>query len=108
MTGDEEKQDEKELKSITSINLLKRDCSNATEIGKNVDIKYIDLTLKKKTKQHFKDLISCFGIKNTDPAEILRDKAADLKRHNILLLTSDQKSKLDSAESIRLSKALEI
>ena len=34
ITGDEEKQDDKELKAITSINILKRDCSSDTEIGK--------------------------------------------------------------------------
>mmetsp|Transcript_13399 Transcript_13399/g.11895 ORF Transcript_13399/g.11895 Transcript_13399/m.11895 type:complete len:112 (+) Transcript_13399:237-572(+) len=57
VTG-EDKSDEKDLQSLTSINLLKRDYSNATEIGKNVAIRFIDLTLKRKTKQAFKNIIS--------------------------------------------------
>lgn len=55
VTGDEQNQCAKELSSITSINVLKRDCSNDTEIGKHVALKYIDITGKKKTKQIFKD-----------------------------------------------------
>jgi len=48
---------EKDLQSITSINILKRDSGNDTEIGKSVKFKIIDLTNKKKVKAIFKDAI---------------------------------------------------
>ena len=108
VTGTSESQDPRDIDSITSINILKRDSSNDTEIGKSVRFKLIDLTLKKKTRTMLKDTITVHGTKDKTPLELLQEMASDLRKYNVLLITSDHKVKLDSSELKRKMETIEI
>ena len=99
--------DERDLHYITSINILKRDWGNDTEIGKNVSFRVIDLTGKKKAKTLFRDLIVCQGVKQSNAFEVIQTHAPDLHKSNVLIITSDQKVKLGEGEVIRLQATLD-
>jgi hypothetical protein len=107
VTGEQE-QDIRDIQSITSINILKRDCSNDTEIGKSANFQEIDITNKKKSKQIFKNAIICHGVKGSTVLEILQLKLGELRKSNVLLITSEHTVKLDSSELKRLEETLEI
>lgn len=108
VTSEIDEQNAKDIQSITSINILKRDCSNDTEIGKNVKFAFIDLTNKKKAKTHFKDAIIPHGVKGSSALEVLQSSLCDLRKCNVLIITSDHKVKLDSSEVKRLEETLQV
>ena len=107
VTCDQEVQDQRDLHSITSINILKRDWGNDTEIGKNVKFMIIDLTLKKKTQAVFPDSIVLHGVKGKSALEVLESLGSQLGKYNILIITSDTKGRLDKDEKARLAQTLE-
>lgn len=108
VTSDVDEKSDKDIHSITSINILKRDCSNDTEIGKNVNFKIIDLCNKKKAKTLFKDSVVPHGNKHMTALEVIQEQLGDLRKGNVLIITSDHKAKLDTAEQTRLEETLEI
>lgn len=98
---------ERDIQSITSINILKRDCGNDTEIGKCVNFKIIDLTCGKKFWRKFKESILWYEVKGKSMQDILQEQSLELKRCNILIITSDRKINISDKESSRLEDVIE-
>lgn len=98
----------KDFQSITSINMLKRDCGNDTEIGKSVNFKIIDLSSNKKFVKWWKELIICSKIKGKKTKDVLDSWYQELKKSNILIVTSSHKQKISDKEKIKLQETLEI
>lgn len=104
VTNNQEGQDAKDIQSITSINILKRDCSNDTAIGKNVKFQIIDLGGRKKLKTLWKDALTL--SKKTTVSDILETNLSALKKSNVLIVLSDSKSKIDKEEKAKLEEVL--
>lgn len=68
----------------------------------------IDITNKKKAKSTFPNSLICHGVKGSTPLEILQSQMGELRKSEVLILCSDHKTKLDSAERKRLEEVLEI
>ena len=88
--------------------MLKRDWGSDTEIGKCVCFKTIDLTWGKKFWKKYKESILWFDIKGKSARDILESQWQELKKSNILIITSNHKAKISDKEKNRLKEVIEI
>ena len=99
---------DKDVQSLTCISILKRDWGNDTEIGKSVIFKIIDLTKGKKYWKKHKNSILWYCVKGKSAQEILEDQLSELKRSNILIITTDRKISISDKERERLDEIIGI
>lgn len=97
---------QRDVQAITKINFLKRDCSDDTEVGKNVHFKVVDLTPKRRFVAKCKSAIAPFGIKGATMLDVLKTNLSELKRSNVLVVASDHRRFLEAAEASKLGDTL--